>query len=334
MTRWLAWGALVSGVAQLAVQLPALQRVGLWRGPKVKLPAGVSGPSTVLRRALPLAFGAAVYQVNVMIVGFMAEGLLEDGGPTIHYLANRVQQFPLALVAIAATSAVFPALQAHGHRRDKAAVRRLHDRTHLAVALVAVPSSVGLAVLAWPFSEAVFGHGAFGPDGVARTAVTLQMLCLAILPAGATGLIARAYYALGDFKTPVRVSATLLLANVALNTFLLVGLGMDVEGLALATAITSWLNVVFLWPGLTSRLDLPPSSESFARPLARIGLASLICGGAAYALHRGTAAMLGEGLAVSLAITASIVVNGVAATALDVPGARELCQRITKRLVR
>jgi putative peptidoglycan lipid II flippase len=331
MTRWLAWGALLAGVAQLLVQLPALRRVGLWRGRTVVLPAGISGPSTVLKRALPLAFGAAVYQVNVMIDGFMAEGLLANGGPTIHYLANRVQQFPLSLVAIAATSAVFPALQAHGHLRDKAAVRRLHDRTHLAVALVAVPSSVGLAVLARPFSEAVFGHGAFGPEGVARLALTLQMLCLAILPAGATGLIARAYYALGDFSTPVRVSAALLALNVVVNTFLLVVVGMDVEGLALATAITSWLNVALLWPGLTRRLGLPASTEAFAGPLLRIGLASLVCGVAAFLCHRAAVPFLGNGLAVVLAIVASMLTYGASATALGVPGARELGVKLRSR---
>ena len=93
--------------------------------------------------ALRLALGAAVYQVNVLIDGFMAEGLLRDGGPTLHYYANRVQQFPMALIAVAATSAVFPALQAHGARGDRRAVRDLHDRTHRAIAFVALPASLG-----------------------------------------------------------------------------------------------------------------------------------------------------------------------------------------------
>ncbi len=331
MTRWLAWAALLSGIAQLVVQLPALRRVGLWRGPKVALPDGISGPATVLKRALPLAFGAAVYQVNVMLDGFMAEGLLEDGGPTIHYLANRVQQFPMSLVAIAATSAVFPLLQAHGHLGDRAAVRALHDRTHLAIALVAVPSSVGLAVLAYPFSEAVFGHGAFGPEGVARTALTLQLLCIAILPAGAAGLVARVYYALGDFKRPVRVSALLLVVNALLNVLFLVGLGMDVEGLALATAVSSWLNVLLLWPGLTRRLGLPPSREAWLGPLARIGVASLACGGAAHFVYRAAAPWAGEGLGVLAAIGLSMGVYGAAASALGVPGARELGQKLRRR---
>lgn len=334
MVRWLAWGALASGTAQLLVQLPALWRAGLAGGRRVALPVGISGPATVLRRALPLAFGAAVYQVNVMVDGFMAEGLLANGGPTIHYLANRVQQFPLALIAIAATSAVFPALQAHGHLGDRAAVRRLHDRTHLAIALVALPASVGLAVLARPFAEAVFGHGAFGAGGVERTALTLQVLCIAILPAGATGLIARAYYALGDFKTPVRVSALLLVVNAGLNVLFLVVLGMDVEGLALATALSSWLNVLLLWPGLTRRLGLPKSREAYAGPLLRIALASAASGAAAYLGHRIGAPKLGEGAGVLGAIALGVTVHGAVSVALGVPGARSLLAKLRRRFSR
>jgi len=334
MTRWLAWGALASGLAQLAVQLPALRGAGLAGGPRVTLPPGISAPSMVLKRALPLAFGAAVYQVNVMIDGFMAEALLADGGPTIHYLANRVQQFPLALVAIAATSAVFPVMQAYGHVGNRAALRRLHDRTHVAVALVAVPASAGLAVLAYPFSEAVFQRGEFGAEGVARTALTLQILCLAILPAGATGLVVRAYYALGDLRTPVRVSALLLVVNVALNVLFLVGLGLDVEGLALATAITSWMNVLLLWPGLASRLGLPRGEVAFAGPLARIVLASVVAAAVAKGVLLVATSAVGTGGAVALAIGASMASYGGLAVLLAVPGARDLAGKLRSRFTR
>ena len=116
MARWRAWGVLLAGAVQLAVQWPALRRAGFVGGARraLSLPAGAPGPMDVLRRAAPLALGAAVYQVNVMVDGLMAEGL-PDGGPTAHYFANRLQQFPLALIAVAATSAVFPALQELGH---------------------------------------------------------------------------------------------------------------------------------------------------------------------------------------------------------------------------
>src|SRR6185503_18607579 len=104
----------------------------------------------VIAATAPLALGAAVYQVNVMVDGFMALSLLREGGATVLSAATRLQQFPMSLVSIAATSAVFPALTALGHGRAYAGVRSLHDRTQHAVAFVAIPASVGLLVFAEP----------------------------------------------------------------------------------------------------------------------------------------------------------------------------------------
>ena len=177
MARVLAWGALASGAVQLLVQVPALARHQLLSGPAPTAAAPArQRPSRVLWASLPLALGAAVYQINVMIDGFMAEALLRDGAPTAHYLANRVQQFPLALIALAATSAVFPSLKALGHRGRHAELRSLHDRAQLGVCFLALPASVGLFLLATPMASVLFEHGAFGADGVGRVAAALRML--------------------------------------------------------------------------------------------------------------------------------------------------------------
>ena len=126
-----------------------------------------------------------------------------------------------------------------------------------------MPASVGLFVLSPAVISACFERGAFGPEGVERAAGALRYLALAILPAGATGLVARTYYSLGDFKTPVRVSMIALTANVVLNLICIRSFGMDVDGLALATALTSWGGLLLLLPGLTSRLHLPRAAAGF-----------------------------------------------------------------------
>ncbi|MEM7515896.1 MAG: murein biosynthesis integral membrane protein MurJ, partial [Planctomycetota bacterium] len=247
MTKSLAWGVLGAGVIQLFVQVPALLRTGLIGRVRQGAASGVQkalsmkrSAGSVLKTSAPLALGAAVYQVNVMVDGLMAESLLPPGGPTLHYYANRLQQFPLALIAIAATSAVFPSLKALGHRGQLKELRSLHDSTQLAISFVALPASLGLFLLAQPIVQVSLEHGAFGAEGVRRTSDALRALSLAILPAGATGLVARTYYALGDFRTPVQVSIVALTLNVALNVVFIVGFGFDVSGLAWATAITSW----------------------------------------------------------------------------------------------
>ena len=275
MARFLAWGVLAAGVVQLAVLVPALFSKGLLPTGSESGEVGASrrlGRTAwdVLKTSAPLALGAAVYQINVMVDGLMAEGLLADGGPSAHYYANRIQQFPLALIAVAATSSVFPSLKALGHLGRRSELRALHDRTQYAVCFLALPASVGLFLLAQPMCQVLFQHGEYGPEGVGRMARALAMLALALLPAGAVGLLSRTYYALGDFRTPVRVSASMLALNALLNLALVAGLGMDADGLALATALTSWGNLVLLWPGLRGRLGLPAAEAGGAGRLSLI----------------------------------------------------------------
>jgi putative peptidoglycan lipid II flippase len=239
----------------------------------------------------------------------MAESLLPTGGPTALYYATRLQQLPLSLVSIAATSAVFPALTALGHVRDMGGLRKLHDETHLAIAFLAIPATIGLLLFADPIVAACFQHGAFGEEGVARTAEGLRALTLAILPAGAAGLVARTRYALGDFAGPVRIAIAMLLLNSVLNVVLVVGFGLDVGGLGLATAVTSWTNLALLVPGL-ARLGAPRTTAGLGVRLARIaGVAAVACGlgwvGAGF-LSGATSPLIRVAVAISVSTTVYI----------------------------
>ncbi len=333
MTRTLAYGVLLAGVLQLVVQVPALRReklLGAGR-PLVARPQGAPGPWEVIRRSAPLALGAAVYQINVMVDGLMAEGLLRDGGPTCHYYAGRLQQFPMALISIAATSAVFPALAALGQTQDLRRLRDLHDRTQRAVVFFALPASVGLAVLAVPVVEVCLGGGHFGTDGILRTSLALQALTLAILPAGAAGLVARTFYAMGDLKTPVRISCVMLVLNAVLNIVFIKEFGMDVEGLALASAVTTWGNLLLLFPGLGRRLALPKSSIPFAGPLARMAISTLFCGVCAWVAWRFRPESWRPVVALVGAISVGGAAYGLAAWALSVEEARGVWNRLRRK---
>jgi putative peptidoglycan lipid II flippase len=271
-----------------------------------------------------------VYQVNVMIDGFMAQALLTRGGPTTYYYANRIQQLPLALVATAATSAVFPALKALGHAGRTEELRRLHARTHLSIVFVALPATVGLFVLARPIVAVLLGHGEFGEEGIVRTADALRLLCLALLPAGAVGLVGRTYYAIGDFMTPVRVSTAMLGLNIALNLLFLLAFRLDVAGLALATAISAWGNLALLVPGLLGRWKgvAEPTGLRFGDSLLRMGIAAGLCGLAAWSGHRALAEDAHSVAALAVAILSGIVVYIAASTALGVPQWTEIRARI------
>ena len=338
MARIFSWGLMLSGVAQLLILVPDLARSGLLGGarrPRERRPIPRTSAAAVLGSSAPLALGAAVYQINVMMDGLMAQGMLASGGPTTYYFANRIQQLPLGLVATAATSAVFPALKALGHRRELRELRGLHNRTHLAIAFVALPATAGMIALAEPIVATLLEHGEFGPEGVRRTASALRVLALALLPAGAAGLVTRTYYALGDFKAPVRIAAWMLGLNLLLNVAFLEGLGMDVAGLSLSTAIVSWTNLVLLIPGLLRQMPVgvrAPGEPGTASALARMAVASGLCALAAWSTR---AALGGEArafLPLVLAILAGVGTYVAVCQALGVAEWAHVRARIAGRL--
>lgn len=341
MARVLGWSALVAGVLQVVIQLPALRKRGLWLfGAKRKLEHAWSAAWAVFRQAGPLAFGAAIYQINVTVDGFMAQALLREGGPTAYNNATRIQQLPMGLLAVAATSSVFPLLRAHGHLKQLREMRDLHDRTQLGVLFLALPATLGLVVLATPISVVLFQHGSYGPDGVERIATALRVLALVVIPAGMQGLVTRCFYALGDFSFPVRVSIVALIANAALNTLFVVGFGFDGEGLAWGTVIASWLSVAWLTPGLHRRLGLPGVIEGFWSRAARMLLAAALAALAAWLVQRGwmsrsDAPALGrQVLGLCLAMAAAVGTYVLACHALQIPEWQHLWQQITKRFPR
>jgi putative peptidoglycan lipid II flippase len=338
MARWFSWGLVFSGVAQLAMLVPEMRSAQLLSRAH-DLARHRRDAWIVLRTSLPLALGAAVYQVNVLVDSFMANNMLSTGGASTYYYANRIQQLPLALVATAATSAVFPALKALGHKREFNEMRKLHDQTHLAIAFIGLPASIGLFVLATPIVSVLLEHGEFGPEGVARTASAMRMLCIALLPAGAVGLIGRAYYALGDFKTPVRVSIASLLLNIVLNAVFILVFDMDTAGLALATAISCWLNVFVLVPGLLRRLRADAGHDvvgiaDFKMRALKMLIASGLCGLAAWTAHTLLARTQHSIGALAVAILAGLAAYIGAAQVLALPEWASVRARLASRLAR
>jgi putative peptidoglycan lipid II flippase len=185
-------------------------------------------------------------------------------------------------------------------------------------------------VLAEPVVAVLLGHGEFGAEGIERTARALRVLCISLLPAGAVGLVGRAYYAIGDFKTPVRVSIGMLVLNIALNVLFLVVLGMDVEGLALSTALTSWGNLALLVPGLRSRLARPPQAPRGGPDLLRIAVATGALALLAAGLFGPLARLLGEALGLLATIACAGGGYALASELLAVPQWRQLRRRFRR----
>jgi putative peptidoglycan lipid II flippase len=266
----LAWGVTISGAAQLLLVWIAAARAGM---PMriVSLPRLTPEVRDVLRRMLPGLVGAGVTQLNLAVDVIIAS-LLPPGAVSYLYYADRIGQLPLGVIGAAVGTAMLPLLakQIRGGK-PLSAHRTINRALEFSLAL-ALPAAAAQAVLAWPIIAALFLRGAFGELEAAATAAALTVYALG-LPAF---ILVKAYvpgfFARGDTATPVKVGLCIVVLNLALNLILTRFLAH--VGIALATGISAWVNVIVLAWLLRRRNQWRPDRR-LRRRLPRLLIATL-----------------------------------------------------------
>ncbi len=287
----LAFGVLIGGAAQLLFQIPYLLKQGI----RLRFNFNLKHPG--LGRLLylmgPAAFGAAVYQINVLVSTMLAS-FLPSGSVSYLYYADRFLEFPVGIFAIALGTAALPSfstLVVAGNVKELRATLAYALRI---VNFICLPATAGLAVLAIPLFAIFFQRGAFDATATLNSAQALIFFSFGLWSISGTKLVAPVFYAMEDTKTPVFIGIIAFVVNLVASLALmgeiqlegdsggiltrmiasasvsigLVSLGHG--GLALATTISSLCNFFILLLILHRRLEGIPLGEvahSFLRNL-------------------------------------------------------------------
>jgi len=272
----LAWGVFIAGIAQLALQLPALLRLDLL--PRWRRPFAHQGVNRVLRLMGPAVFAASVTQINLLMDTILAS-LLVAGSVSWLYYADRLVELPVGVFGVALATVLLPRLSAARAAGDLVSYRRdLGWGLVLTVWLMA-PAAVGLALLARPLMEALFQYGAFDAHAAAMSALALMAYAVALPAFVLAKQLSSALFALQDTRTPARIAVRVVLVNLVANAVLTLplwqlGVAWAHVGLVSATALASWLNVWWLGQALARQSMLPPW-QHWRRPLAQLAPALL-----------------------------------------------------------
>ena len=238
----MAYGVLVGGAGQWLLQQPFLSKVGFsWRGNWSWRNKGVARMGILM---LPTVFGAAVYQVNILL-GTLLASFLPVGSVSYLYYADRLVQFPLGVFGMAVSTAALPSLA-------KLAVRDEMDEYDNALSIslgltlfIALPAAAGLVALADPVIALLFERGAFTAQDVAATAKALIAYSVGLPFIALARPLVAGFYALEDTRTPVKVAVACLGVNIGLGVWLMQF--MAHVGLALAVSLASLLNFGLLY---------------------------------------------------------------------------------------
>lgn len=265
----LAIGVTIAGAAQFLWLWIAMKRAGLTITPR--MPHLNPEVKMMLKRMLPGALGAGVTQLNLWIDTILAT--LIPSAVSYLYYADRVNQFPLAIIGTAMGTALLPLLskQIRSGQRDEALFTQ--NRAVETSLLFSLPAAAALVVLSAPIVSVLFQRGEFGVEETLATSHALTAFALGLPAYVLIKVFAPGFFANGDTKTPVRISIICLLTNTVLNLLFIKPFGYI--GLAMATVIASWLNVFLLSINLTKR-DIFHADERLKKRLPRIILASLV----------------------------------------------------------
>jgi putative peptidoglycan lipid II flippase len=245
----LAIGVLAAGVAQASFQLPTLYRDGFryrwvspWRDETVR---------RVIYRMVPGAIGVAAFQINVAMVQLLAfhfgNGIVSSFNGGV-----RLMEFPQGMFGISLATYLLPTLS--GLATDKnykefRATLRHGVGTLIFLNLIA---AILLIVLATPIVQLIFEHGKFKADATVRVVLALRCLAPGLVAFSTVNIFARAFYALGDTQTPMKIGIGCLMLNLAMAAAMIIPFKQG--GLGIANTITSVCNVTLLTFALRKKL--------------------------------------------------------------------------------
>jgi len=227
---------------------------------------------------VPGMIGTAVYQLNVFIDTIFAS-FLPSGSVSYLFFADRLMEFPLGIFAIAIGMASLPSLSGLAVQGKMEELKETLSFTFRLVSFISVPAMVGLIALKTPIVNLLFQRGLFDASATEKTAFALLFYSVGLWAIAGARTIVPAFYSLQDTWTPLKIALICLGTNVILIAIFISPLKHG--GLALATSLSSTLNLILLFWKLNSRLgkiDMRKNIKSFLKDV----FCSLPMGVAAY----------------------------------------------------
>jgi putative peptidoglycan lipid II flippase len=258
----LAAGVMAGGVLQLAVQLLALKRMDLmpkfqWNPALAPVFIGNPAIKNILTLMLPALLGVSVAQISLLINTQIASHL-QTGSVSWLSFADRLMEFPTAMLGVALGVVLMPQLAAAKASGDHDKFSAMIDWGLRLVVLLAVPCAVALLCFAQPLVAVLYHYGAFKGSDVQQVALALMGYGSGLLGLVAIKVLAPAYYAKQDIRTPVKIAVVVLIFTQILNYFLVPYLLH--AGLALSIGLGAMLNALWLLMGLLRSKTYVPSA--------------------------------------------------------------------------
>jgi putative peptidoglycan lipid II flippase len=327
----LAFGVLLAGTAQAGFQLPSLKREGFryywvspWNDATVR---------RVVRQMIPGTIGIAAFQINVLLTQLVAFG--QDPSIVAYFnYAVRLMELPQGVFGISLATYLLPTLSGLAAEKKFDEFRSTLNAGMDHLAFVNLLASILLCVLATPIIRLLFEHGKFLPEDSPEAGFALVCLAPGLIAFSFVNVLARAFYALSDTRTPMQISIFCLALNLVFAVVLVRNFRQG--GLGIANTISACVNVSLLFYALRRKLrhlEMAALQKMLLPVVVSGAVAAVVC----YFTHVkcesafGHAGLLARLIDVFGPMTAATVAYFAVALPLKVPPALELVGFLTRK---
>ena len=219
----LAWGVLVAGVLQLALQLPFLRAIGILPMPRWGWKH--SGVRKILKLMAPVLFGSSIAQLNILLDTVIAS-FLAVGSLSWLYYSDRLVQFPLGVLGVALGTVILPRLASAYATASEHDYRNTLDWSLRITLLLGLPAAVGLLLLAKPMLVTLFEYGKFTASDTDMAAYSLLAYALGLPAYLLIKIFLPAFFSRQNTRTPVRIGIIALVCNTVISICIVVPMVM------------------------------------------------------------------------------------------------------------
>ncbi len=237
----LSYGVLIGGVLQF---LYLYRSVLNFYRPRIRIPILNEKLKKFFKLFLPGVIGSGVIQLNI-VIGTIIASFLPVGAISHIYYADRLNQLPLAIFGIALGIVLLPSLSKAIKSSNQETIHNIQNRSLEFSLLISLPSAIGLFILSEPIIYILFERGAFLQEDTFYTAKVLGYFALGLPAYIIIKVLVSCFFAREDTKTPLYISIVSVITNIVLSLLLIES--MREMGIALATAISAWANVLLLY---------------------------------------------------------------------------------------
>ncbi|MBD8543813.1 murein biosynthesis integral membrane protein MurJ [Oxalobacteraceae sp. CFBP 8761] len=242
----------VGGLLQVAIQIPSLVKIGMLPRISFNPMTGLrdAGVRRMLKKMGPAVFAVSAAQISLLINTGIAASLAAGAVSALQY-ADRLMEFPTAMLGVALGTILLPSLSKANSEGDTAEYAALLNWGLRLTFLLALPAAVGMATLAVPMIATLFHYGKFDDAALVNSSMPLMAYSAGLLGIILVKILAPAFYARQDVKTPVRIAVGVLVATQLMNLIFVPLMG--VAGLALSIGLGACINATCLYIGLRRR---------------------------------------------------------------------------------